>query len=728
MKLTKQIRVTWWLVVGVCSLGLLLVPTAWAQTAKLTINYPEAMEEADRVALRLYFTITDDRGRVIEDSGIESAQIVLEDARYPVTPRKATTDIYIVLALDTSGSITPALDTMRAAAIAALDGAPVSAYFSVIKFNEEIQVLQPFSNDHLQTTNTINRLTIDDSGTCLYDAVVTAIDQVVRATVSSGPTRRAVVVFTDGRDERTRGQGDRCSRAELSDVIQAAQAAPVPIYTIGLIGAQGANEVELQQMAEQTGGLSATGGQRDLRTLFARILDALRSQWLVETAVYPSQSGAHVATLEIQLPDKSLLTAAMPIVTSRSFQKGLPEAPPSILKSDLVADRAQQQYIVELTVENDAQIAYWQLNIKDRSNGLKVADFTFGADTPIVFDPQSLENGKEYLIEIFGLDGSGQFVKDAEGSPILSTIQFKHWTENESEPVVLIDSVEIDRQVGELRVRLTIKDEQEIYEYQVQVFNSNTNILALEFQPTLSVDNSFDVPLGSLDAGKYRIEVRALDANGAVRSVSDEEIQYEPHPSSWWQRLRDGLRDNLYLVLIILLVLIGVVGLLMFRSHQAYQTGTPYLERRGLQANRDISSSLNRTMFGKQDATPSGMEPENWSLLSPELKEEVGVSVTLRLTNSPGMLGIGKSLRAHHFPFTIGREGADFSVAGDLHISRPHARLIEENGQIFLEDTSKNGTFVNGKRVPPGSRVALTGRGNLGLGRHTSLVYEVHRQ
>lgn len=49
---------------------------------------------------------------------------------------------------------------------------------------------------------------------------------------------------------------------------------------------------------------------------------------------------------------------------------------------------------------------------------------------------------------------------------------------------------------------------------------------------------------------------------------------------------------------------------------------------------------------------------------------------------------------------TIGREGTDILCADDRHVSKLHARVFAEDGEIYLEDLeSKNGTFlrVNGE-------------------------------
>ena len=61
------------------------------------------------------------------------------------------------------------------------------------------------------------------------------------------------------------------------------------------------------------------------------------------------------------------------------------------------------------------------------------------------------------------------------------------------------------------------------------------------------------------------------------------------------------------------------------------------------------------------------------------------------------------AVKIDKLPFVIGkkREEADY-VLEDRSVSRIHARILEEEGRIYLEDlNSTNGTFKNGLRMQP---------------------------
>ncbi len=60
---------------------------------------------------------------------------------------------------------------------------------------------------------------------------------------------------------------------------------------------------------------------------------------------------------------------------------------------------------------------------------------------------------------------------------------------------------------------------------------------------------------------------------------------------------------------------------------------------------------------------------------------------------------LGLEREVDRVPFTIGRQGADLTVA-DPSVSRLHATLTVEGSRFVLRDRqSTNGTFVEGERV-----------------------------
>ena len=98
---------------------------------------------------------------------------------------------------------------------------------------------------------------------------------------------------------------------------------------------------------------------------------------------------------------------------------------------------------------------------------------------------------------------------------------------------------------------------------------------------------------------------------------------------------------------------------------------------------------------------------------------------------------IGKEFLITGIETNIGRWDADSGIFPDVDldeddpeakISRRHARIINHNGQYFIEDLgSTNGTFVNrGRRLLPGKRHALQNGDEIIVGK-TFLKFQVLR-
>ncbi len=81
--------------------------------------------------------------------------------------------------------------------------------------------------------------------------------------------------------------------------------------------------------------------------------------------------------------------------------------------------------------------------------------------------------------------------------------------------------------------------------------------------------------------------------------------------------------------------------------------------------------------------------------------------------------GNNENVLINYFPFVIGKDQSktDYCVHDNSAVSRVHATLIQENSTIFIQDShATNGTFVNGKRLPAGGRVALQNNDRIRLG------------
>ena len=94
-----------------------------------------------------------------------------------------------------------------------------------------------------------------------------------------------------------------------------------------------------------------------------------------------------------------------------------------------------------------------------------------------------------------------------------------------------------------------------------------------------------------------------------------------------------------------------------------------------------------------------------------------------REDNERKLYGNGKQNRKvidlEKLPVVIGKKGEMTDIIlNDSSVSRMHARITEENGQVYLEDlNATNGTFKNGVRLRPYERVELDREDEVKLGK-----------
>ncbi|MEW6672886.1 MAG: FHA domain-containing protein [Thermodesulfobacteriota bacterium] len=275
---------------------------------QLTINYIEAAAAADQIAneVRAYFTVSTAAQQPIRNLASSEFK-ALEDGKAVTLMKVAPTSdpMAVVLAIDTSGSM-QARDksgqtSMEAARKAAADFiAMLSAddRLALFSFNREPLLHSDFSSDHDAVISAVKTLEAKTNAyTCLYDTAFEAVKKA--AEIPKG--RRAVILLTDGKDER--GDGP-CSTHNVSDVIDLAttKTIRVPIYTIG-VGPK-VDAKELGRIANLTGGRSLLAASPDqLKGFYQTLADQLKNQYLL---TYRSQapSGEHSLVVKVQRQDR----------------------------------------------------------------------------------------------------------------------------------------------------------------------------------------------------------------------------------------------------------------------------------------------------------------------------------------------------------------------------------------------------------------------------------------
>ena len=269
-----------------------------------------------------HVTVRDANGVPIPDLGADRFEIV-EDGRTSFPPREVTTHvnpdavISIVMVIDISGSMEgkPIEEAMRAAN-ALLDQLSGQDRAAIIAFADEVKDLDPevleegkelgFTTDKNAVRNVVNFLdTKIGWDTPLYDAIYKG----VKMAESEPVGKRAVVVMTDGRDERDNASGvpvkDAGSISTPDDPINEANRHNIPIFSIGLAGLGGKIDTKyLTRLAERTGGIYQEAPEpEELTPLFEEVASQLKTQYVLH---YDSQlemdDQFHSLMIRVNLP------------------------------------------------------------------------------------------------------------------------------------------------------------------------------------------------------------------------------------------------------------------------------------------------------------------------------------------------------------------------------------------------------------------------------------------
>jgi len=228
-------------------------------------------ERVDVDVVQVTVAVSDGHGRFIR--GLPKASFhVAEDGNPQVVSHFAAEDapLDLVVAIDISGSMTPAMVKVKRAVKEFLSAVPRQDQVTLLGFNDSIFTVTRRSNDPAERARAVDRLAPWGS-TALYDVVLRGIDMLGR---QAG--RKALVVFTDGED-----QG---SHATIADVERRLQGSDVTLYMIGQgrgVTLESLKKI-MERLATPTGGRALfTDSVDELHTAFTDLLDELANQYLL---------------------------------------------------------------------------------------------------------------------------------------------------------------------------------------------------------------------------------------------------------------------------------------------------------------------------------------------------------------------------------------------------------------------------------------------------------------
>ena len=225
---------------------------------------------ADARVVSLSPIVTDSGGRYVRGLSREDFALrVNGHAQEIETFEAANSALSVVLVLDVSTSMALKLRDARAAALEFLSALKPGDRAAVLTFASNVVGFTPFSTDRSAARKALEDARVSGE-TALYDAAAVALRR-----LRDAGGRRAVVLFTDGEDNR--------SRMSIDQVIDLARATEASVFTV----AQGGAEVRglfrgLDRLAEETGGRAwLISTIRKLPGVFREVVTELENQYFL---------------------------------------------------------------------------------------------------------------------------------------------------------------------------------------------------------------------------------------------------------------------------------------------------------------------------------------------------------------------------------------------------------------------------------------------------------------
>jgi VWFA-related protein len=225
----------------------------------------------------LLFSVSDWRGRFV--SNLTPSDIkVLDNGEQPQSltyfVRQSNLPLKVGLLIDVSGSVGRFFrDQQQAAAIFLQQTLQPTDSAAVVTFGSESRVVQDFTPNLESLTSAVNRLTVGESSTAIYDAVSASCARLANDTQQDF-ARNVLILITDGEENS--------SHLHLEDAINAALQSDVIVFALNTNPSQLLTDPMLQRLSKSTGGrVLHAHGARELKSAFSKINEQLRNQYLL---------------------------------------------------------------------------------------------------------------------------------------------------------------------------------------------------------------------------------------------------------------------------------------------------------------------------------------------------------------------------------------------------------------------------------------------------------------
>jgi Ca-activated chloride channel homolog len=286
--------------------------------------------QADLVAVDV--TVTDKNGNILRNLKAEDF-VIYEDGKaqklefFEASEVAALTrPLAVVFGIDISGSIKPEeTERQRLAAENFMKLVHSESVFAVMAFNNEIRILQDFTNDARKISQGFQKIKEGSGSTRLFAAVdraVTMLSKVPRFR-GSRRLRRVAVVVTDGYDN--------VDSTEQGELIKRANDAEVTVFSITLpsygTGGHSSQRImtllDVSRIVPMTGGSDFSADASDFTPVFKAIAEEIRAGYTL--SYYPSEESRRDGrTHQIKVECKRSGAIVRASRTSYNFGKSKP--------------------------------------------------------------------------------------------------------------------------------------------------------------------------------------------------------------------------------------------------------------------------------------------------------------------------------------------------------------------------------------------------------------------
>lgn len=243
-------------------------------------------------AVSLSPIITDPGGRYVRGVAREEFVLLVDGREQKIeTFEEVNSPLSVVLVVDVSMSMVPKFTEVRKAAFELLSALKPGDQAAVLTFSSNVVGFTAFATDKSRSREALERAKLEGE-TALYDATGVALRR-----LKDVGGRRAVVLFTDGEDNRSRMSVDR--------VVDLARASEACVFAVG----QGVDERKplvraLGQMAEETGGRAwFVSTAEKVSGAFRQVVAELENQYFLTFTPSDQRPGTwHQIVLKVTRP------------------------------------------------------------------------------------------------------------------------------------------------------------------------------------------------------------------------------------------------------------------------------------------------------------------------------------------------------------------------------------------------------------------------------------------